>query len=69
MRALEDDPANRRWQQFINQHVDHFVSTAAGPEGMALGEVWRLQAQREQAQREQAQPGDSQTPTASTKAP
>lgn len=45
MRALEDDPANQRWQQFINQHVDHFETTGAGPDGMALPLVWQLGAQ------------------------
>ena len=42
MRALDDDPANQRWQAFINQHVDHFVTTDDGPNGMMLGQVWRL---------------------------
>lgn len=49
MRALDDDPANQRWQAFINTHVDQFVTTADGPDGMVLGEVWRLKAQRERA--------------------
>jgi L-rhamnose mutarotase len=46
MRALDDDPANQRWQAFINRHVDHFVTSAEGPEGMVLGRVWRLEEQR-----------------------
>ncbi|WP_426626046.1 L-rhamnose mutarotase [Leifsonia sp. McL0607] len=49
MRALDDDLANQRWQAFITHHVDHFVTSAEGPEGMVLGEVWRLRTQREQS--------------------
>lgn len=46
MQALDDDPANRRWQESINRHVDHFVTTGEGPEGMVLPLVWTLTAQR-----------------------
>jgi L-rhamnose mutarotase len=46
MLALDDDPANRRWQESINRHVDHFVTTGEGPEGMVLPLVWTLTAQR-----------------------
>ncbi|MEN0083664.1 MAG: L-rhamnose mutarotase [Leifsonia sp.] len=46
MRALDDDPANRRWQASINRHVDHFVTGGPGPEGMVLPLVWTLTAQR-----------------------
>ncbi|GAA4490675.1 L-rhamnose mutarotase [Microbacterium panaciterrae] len=45
MRALDDDPANLRWQEFINQHVQSFGGVGE-PEDMPLGEVWRLRDQR-----------------------
>lgn len=31
--ALEDDPANHRWQQVIDGYVDHFVDQGAGTPG------------------------------------
>lgn len=46
MRALDDDPANLRWQESINRHVDHFVTTGADPEEMVLPLVWTLTGQR-----------------------
>lgn len=46
MLALDDDPANRRWQASINGHVDHFVTDGPDPEGMVLPLVWTLTAQR-----------------------
>ncbi|SDH10985.1 L-rhamnose mutarotase [Leifsonia sp. 98AMF] len=46
MRALDDDPANQRWQESINQHVDHFAMSGPGAEGMVLPQVWSLAAQR-----------------------
>ncbi|WP_374008096.1 L-rhamnose mutarotase [Leifsonia sp. LS-T14] len=46
MRALDDDPANQRWQRSINRHVDHFVTTGPGADGMVLPQVWTLTAQR-----------------------
>ena len=46
MRALDDDPANQRWQESINRHVDHFISSEDGPQGMVLPQVWTLAAQR-----------------------
>jgi len=46
MRALDDDPANRRWQESINRHVDHFVADRPGADGMVLPLVWTLAAQR-----------------------
>ncbi len=46
MRALDEDPANQRWQEFIDQHVQSFVGGDGEPEEMILGEVWRLQDQR-----------------------
>ncbi|WP_052850008.1 L-rhamnose mutarotase [Streptomyces avicenniae] len=49
MAALDDDPVNHRWQEFIGAYVDHFETTdghPAGPgAGMALGQVWNLAAQ------------------------
>ena len=49
MRALDDDPANQRWQATINRHVDHFVVSGPGAEGMVLPLVWTLTAQRARA--------------------
>ncbi|PSK95930.1 L-rhamnose mutarotase [Murinocardiopsis flavida] len=46
MAALDTDPANRRWQEFINRYVDHFESTGDAAADMALGRVWRLRQQR-----------------------
>ena len=46
MRALDHDPANQRWQESINQHVDHFATSGPGAEGMVLPQVWSLAAQR-----------------------
>ncbi|MFC4561124.1 L-rhamnose mutarotase [Nocardiopsis mangrovi] len=44
MDALDSDPANLRWQAFINRYVDRFVT---GPDGgTARPEVWRLRRQR-----------------------
>jgi len=43
MAALDDDPANQRWQEFINQHVDHFEEPGGG---MELPLVWTLAQQR-----------------------
>ncbi|MBL1098650.1 L-rhamnose mutarotase [Streptomyces coffeae] len=49
MTALDSDPVNHRWQEFIGRYVDHFETTdgspAAASERMALGEVWELRAQ------------------------
>ncbi|MCQ8827832.1 L-rhamnose mutarotase [Streptomyces malaysiensis] len=48
MAALDEDPANQRWQEFIGAYVDHFEDTGGSPaesERMALGEVWQLSAQ------------------------
>ncbi|NEN05395.1 L-rhamnose mutarotase [Diaminobutyricibacter tongyongensis] len=47
MAALQDDPANQRWQGFINDHVDHFEQLGDGWDGMVLPEVWQLERQRE----------------------
>ena len=61
MRELDTDPANRRWQQWIGRHVDHFVNAGAGPEGMVLPAVWSLAAQRDAkplAQRDAATASD-----------
>ncbi|WP_431278901.1 L-rhamnose mutarotase [Leifsonia poae] len=49
MDALDTDPANERWQAFIGQYVDHFVTTGDGPAGMILDRVWNLTRQREAA--------------------
>ncbi|MFF9563688.1 L-rhamnose mutarotase [Leifsonia sp. NPDC014704] len=49
MRALDDDPANQRWQESINRHVDHFATSGPGAEGMVLPQVWSLAAQRDGA--------------------
>ena len=46
MRALDDDPANLRWQESINRHVDRFVATGPEAEGMELPLVWTLTGQR-----------------------
>ena len=46
MEALDGDPANLRWQESINRHVDHFVTTGPGADGMVLPLVWTLEAQR-----------------------
>lgn len=46
MDALDAEPANLRWQAFIGQYVDHFVSTGEGPAGMVLERVWNLEEQR-----------------------
>lgn len=40
---LEHDPANERWQAFIGDFVDHFVTSSGEP---ALPLVWRMQNQR-----------------------
>lgn len=45
MAALEDDPANHRWQEFINVHVDHFEATGSGPGNQVLPRVWSLAEQ------------------------
>jgi L-rhamnose mutarotase len=49
MRLLEDDPANRRWQDFIGPYVDRFETTngrvADGAADMVLHEVWTLTEQ------------------------
>ncbi|WP_374009129.1 L-rhamnose mutarotase [Leifsonia sp. LS-T14] len=45
MEALATDPANLRWQSFINQYVDHFVA-AEGLGHIILHEVWALDEQR-----------------------
>lgn len=47
MKTLEDDPANQRWQATIGPFVDRFVTTAEGPAGMVLPEVWALARQRD----------------------
>lgn len=47
MRALEDDPANKRWQATIGEFVDHFISRGDGPEGLPLAHVWDLGAQKD----------------------
>jgi L-rhamnose mutarotase len=41
LKTLEDDPRDQRWQEFINQYVDHFEAPANG-----LPLVWQLSAQR-----------------------
>ena len=44
MQALDDDPANRRWQESINRHVDHFEHDGnlhLGPFGLDL---WHQQS-------------------------
>lgn len=46
MAALDDDPANRRWQEFINRYVDHFETTGETAVDMALRQVWQLRRQR-----------------------
>ncbi|MBI0298253.1 L-rhamnose mutarotase [Streptomyces sp. PRKS01-29] len=54
MAALDEDPANQRWQEFIGAYVDHFEDTGGAPaeaERMALGEVWELRSQAEAAGR------------------
>jgi L-rhamnose mutarotase len=43
MLALEHDPADQRWQPFINQYVDHFETGPAGEWPLPL--VWNLRAQ------------------------
>jgi L-rhamnose mutarotase len=45
MAALADDPANHRWQTFINDYVDHFETTGDRDADMALAKVWRLTEQ------------------------
>ncbi|MEU7245027.1 L-rhamnose mutarotase [Streptomyces sparsogenes] len=49
MAALDRDPVNHRWQEFIGDYVDHFETTDGTPAGpsaeMALGQVWELRAQ------------------------
>lgn len=45
MAALADDPANARWQAFINVHVDHFEATGSGPGDQVLPRVWQLSQQ------------------------
>ncbi len=47
MAALEDDPANRRWQEFITQHVDHFERLGGGVDDQELPLVWELSQQRD----------------------
>ena len=47
MDALATDPANERWQAFISQYVDHFVTTDDTPDGMVLERVWNLAQQRD----------------------
>lgn len=63
MAALDEDPVNHRWQEFIGAYVDHFETTAGSPvEGsaqMALGEVWELRAQAAQAAGGEAAGGDA----------
>lgn len=46
MRGLADDPADRRWQEFIGRHVDHFAESGDGPDARVLGRVWDLAEQR-----------------------
>ncbi|UAJ79595.1 L-rhamnose mutarotase [Leifsonia sp. ZF2019] len=47
MAALEDDPANRRWQESINRHVGHFERLGSGVDGQELPLVWELSQQRD----------------------
>lgn len=47
MAALEDDPANRRWQEFIGRHVDHFEQLGSGVADQELPLVWELSQQRD----------------------
>jgi len=47
MAALEDDPANQRWQSFITRHVDHFEQLGTGVDGQELPLVWELSQQRD----------------------
>jgi L-rhamnose mutarotase len=46
MRALALDPANQRWQEFINVYVDHFEMSGGEPEGIMIPEVWGLNRQK-----------------------
>jgi L-rhamnose mutarotase len=47
MAALEGDPANQRWQEFIGRHVDHFEQLGTGVDGQELPLVWELSQQRD----------------------
>lgn len=47
MDALDTDPGNQRWQAFIGEYVDRFVTTAEGPAGMIVDRVWNLAVQRD----------------------
>jgi L-rhamnose mutarotase len=40
MRAIENDPANERWQARMGEYVDHFERAPHG--GLALPAVWRM---------------------------
>ena len=42
MRALEQDPANERWQSFIGDYIDHFELSNGR---MELPLVWRMSDQ------------------------
>jgi L-rhamnose mutarotase len=46
MAALENDPANQRWQAMIGPFVDRFETTGDGYDGMLVPQVWRLTEQR-----------------------
>ncbi|WP_159622631.1 L-rhamnose mutarotase [Ruania rhizosphaerae] len=45
MIALETSPANARWQEFINQHLEGFATFTDGPAGTAVPQVWTLSGQ------------------------
>jgi len=45
MRALEHDPVNERWQEYIGAFVDRFAENPDGAAGMGLRHVWTLTEQ------------------------
>ncbi|UFU06843.1 L-rhamnose mutarotase [Ruania halotolerans] len=45
MTALEESPANARWQEFINQHLEGFATFGEGPGATSVPQVWTLTGQ------------------------
>ncbi len=42
MEALTTDPADQKWQAFINEHVAGMVTFGDGVEGYPMPQVWTL---------------------------
>lgn len=42
MEALPTDPADQKWQAFINEHVAGMVTFGDGPAGFPMPQVWTL---------------------------